>query len=394
MKRISIITIASLMFMLIVATNALAFSPSGLIDGVTGSVSSNMGGGTTTLVTDNNLTNGFVYQNGVTNKYIQFNLPNNTTLTSLKLKLSGLTGTMADQQFSIQAYNNDGGINTFLGYFGGSPGNFYTGVYDGTEVNPTDIANVDFVWVIASTSNGFTMHEIELYGTYSDAIPPSTPTGLAGVPSDSQVELSWNANSETDLNGYNIYVDNVKHNGAIITGTTYTVTGLTNLTEYDFQVSAVDDSLNESTKSTAIQETPEAIPIPLNINLVASDTEIVVQVTGGQAPYTVTWLAESEVFSTASYTITGLTPETNYSVTVTDANSETVTKSKTTTAVPIFVAPVIPNPDSVFQLMLDNFGTAGTTGLAIIGGAVALGVVIIIALYAWRLAKRWLATTK
>lgn len=55
---------------------------------------------------------------------------------------------------------------------------------------------------------------------------------------------------------------------------------------------------------------------------------------------------------------------------------------------------VMPDSTSIFQEMIDNFGTAGTVGLAIIGAAVALGVIVILGLWGWRLAKKWLAAAK
>lgn len=38
-----------------------------------------------------------------------------------------------------------------------------------------------------------------------DVIPPSTPKGLAALNGDSEITLSWNPNTETDLSGYKIY---------------------------------------------------------------------------------------------------------------------------------------------------------------------------------------------
>lgn len=60
----------------------------------------------------------------------------------------------------------------------------------------------------------------------------------------------------------------------------------------------------------------------------------------------------------------------------------------------VLTPPTIPSSDSIFQEMLDTFGTAGTVGIAIIGGAVALGVVIILGMWGWRLAKKWLSAAK
>lgn len=59
-----------------------------------------------------------------------------------------------------------------------------------------------------------------------------------------------------------------------------------------------------------------------------------------------------------------------------------------------FTQPAMPDTQSVFQKMVDNFGTAGTIGIAIIGGAVALGIICILGMWGWRLAKKWLSAAK
>jgi hypothetical protein len=56
--------------------------------------------------------------------------------------------------------------------------------------------------------------------------------------------------------------------------------------------------------------------------------------------------------------------------------------------------PTMPASDSLFQSMVDLFGKAGTISLVVIGGAVALGLIVILAMWAWRLLKKWLATAK
>lgn len=59
-----------------------------------------------------------------------------------------------------------------------------------------------------------------------------------------------------------------------------------------------------------------------------------------------------------------------------------------------FTSPTMPDSTSIFQSMINNFGTAGTIAIAIIGAAVALGVIVILGMYGWRLAKKWLAASK
>jgi hypothetical protein len=52
--------------------------------------------------------------------------------------------------------------------------------------------------------------------------------------------------------------------------------------------------------------------------------------------------------------------------------------------------PAMPDSTSIFQQMIDNFGTAGTVAIAVIGAAVSLGVIVILGMYGWRLYKHWL----
>lgn|GEM_PF-2381464 len=96
-------------------------------------------------------------------------------------------------------------------------------------------------------------------GTTPDTTAPAIPAGLTASAGSGQVTLSWSANTESDLQGYNIYRGTTKLNTAPATGTTYTATGLTNGTSYSFQISAVDTSGNESAKSTAVSATPQAV---------------------------------------------------------------------------------------------------------------------------------------
>ncbi len=94
-------------------------------------------------------------------------------------------------------------------------------------------------------------------GNPPDTTPPAVPSGLTASSGDSEVVLNWNANTESDLQGYNVYRGTIKLNAAPIAATTYTAAGLTNGTAYAFQISAVDASGNESAKTAAVHSTPQ-----------------------------------------------------------------------------------------------------------------------------------------
>ena len=78
-----------------------------------------------------------------------------------------------------------------------------------------------------------------------DNTPPNPPADLAGEQVDLQINLTWTANSEADLHGYNVYRDGIKVNDALILSTNYSNT-ITSGKTYLYNVTAVDRVGNES----------------------------------------------------------------------------------------------------------------------------------------------------
>lgn len=109
-----------------------------------------------------------------------------------------------------------------------------------------------------------------------DVTPPDVPVALSGSPGDGEAILTWTANFENDLAGYNLYRDGVKVNSSLITTTEYTDTGLQNKTAYTYEITAVDSSGNESTKSAAVTVVPIQSPIPKNLTTRTGDRRIIV----------------------------------------------------------------------------------------------------------------------
>ncbi len=91
--------------------------------------------------------------------------------------------------------------------------------------------------------------------TVVDTIPPEKPTGLtvniSGRNGDALM-LNWNANTEGDVAGYNIYRSTTSGSGYIqintelISGTSFQDTGLTPGTTYYYVITAFDNALSES----------------------------------------------------------------------------------------------------------------------------------------------------
>ena len=94
----------------------------------------------------------------------------------------------------------------------------------------------------------------------SDVVPPSVPTGLAGVGiSSSQINLSWSASTDNvAVGGYVL-----RRNLAIIgttTGLTLSDTGLAPATMYSYTVQAFDTSFNYSVQSATATASTTAAP--------------------------------------------------------------------------------------------------------------------------------------
>jgi subtilisin family serine protease len=93
-----------------------------------------------------------------------------------------------------------------------------------------------------------------------DITPPAQVTGLiVTTVSSIQLDLNWNANTETDLDYYNVY-GSMTSGGpydliASSTTNSYSDTGLAPLTTYYYTVSAVDSSDNEGTASDKAEGT-------------------------------------------------------------------------------------------------------------------------------------------
>ena len=144
---------------------------------------------------------------------------------------------------------------------------------------PTQFHNADFASAYPNLAYGITAQGNIVYAidgddgvnggskllklTPADTSPPAVPTGLAATfTGGSKVDLTWNANVESDLNGYHIYRTSAGNPTPVSTyvpkgNNTVQITGLTSGTAYSFSIASVDNAFNESAKSTTISITPQ-----------------------------------------------------------------------------------------------------------------------------------------
>ena len=159
-------------------------------------------------------------------------------------------------------------------------------IYQGTSSDSKLMTKVDHITGTAYTATGLTngiTYYFQVQATYLKGPPitsnqvhalpedsrvssPGAPTALTAMAGDAQVSLSWTApasNGGSPVTGYNIYhgTSPAGESGTPVqaTGTSATVTGLTNDTTYYFVVTAVNtagqspDSDEASAKPTAGQ---------------------------------------------------------------------------------------------------------------------------------------------
>jgi fibronectin type 3 domain-containing protein len=199
----------------------------------------------------------------------------------------------------------------------------------------------------------------ETDGTPLDATPdttaPALPTGLVVSPGNSELTINWSANTETDLAGYNLYrsTDDVtftKINTSTLTGTSYVDTGLTNGTTYYYQLSALDTSGNESTKTASVSGVPDgsAPATPSGLTGTVGDTKATLNWSANTetdlSGYNVYYSTDNVAFSklntsivtTTTYEVLNLTNGTTYyfAVTAVDNLNNESARSTSVSVVP------------------------------------------------------------
>ncbi len=127
----------------------------------------------------------------------------------------------------------------------------------------------------------------------SDTAPPAVPKDLDSSNSDGELGLSWTANVEADLKGYNVYLGTTANSLSFIgfvakQATSQKLDGLKNGTTYFYAIDAEDTSGNKSARTATLHDTPtdriaptlvssapanNAVNVPVNTDLVLKFSE-------------------------------------------------------------------------------------------------------------------------
>jgi prepilin-type N-terminal cleavage/methylation domain-containing protein len=180
---------------------------------------------------------------------------------------------------------------------------------------------------------------------------PAAPSGFTGAATAGTVALSWGAvatSNASPVTGYEVLQDGVTLGTQ--TGTTKTITGLTNGVEYEFTVRTKGASA-DSVKTSAVKVTPVAAPsAPATPTVTAGDGSLSVSWTAvtatAAAPVTGYRIfidgVQRGTTTDSSTTITGLTNGTAYSVTVAAYGNGGVSDQSTAKSGTPITAPAAP----------------------------------------------------
>ncbi len=129
-----------------------------------------------------------------------------------------------------------------------------------TSFNQTGLTNDTTYYYIVTTVNGTQESVPTSQVSATPEAPPPAPTGLTAVAGNAMIGLTWSAAAHAS--SYNVYYSTVSGatpaNGtkvSVPSGTSFTVTGLTNQTPYYFIVTGVDVG-GESPASSQVTATP------------------------------------------------------------------------------------------------------------------------------------------
>ncbi len=106
--------------------------------------------------------------------------------------------------------------------------------------------------------------------TIQDDVAPASPTGLTSHVESGVIGLSWDANVEPDLAGYNLYRDGAAvpmNGGSLIQDLVFDDRDIVNQVEYFYRISAVDVNGNESPLSEPV------FAVASSVDLVVAHTE-------------------------------------------------------------------------------------------------------------------------
>lgn len=294
----------------------------------------------------------------------------NTTSSAQNIKEFDVFGTAPFTHDEISALNvSQSGGSANISYSIPSGNTHYTGskIYrDGVLIATQDSTATSFVDSV-DYSSSYVYKVTALYddsfetsgATYNlttTAVPVLNPVvGLSdSLISDHGVHLSWSAPTDPSLAGFKVYQDGTLIHTLVLPDTSYDVSGLSGDTSYNFTVTSYDDSGNESVGSDIAVKTLAVA------DTIAPDVVNGLKVTNGDSALYVSW-DDSPATDLAGYnvyvngvlyntnlingnfvTVTDLTNDTSYDISVTAMDSSGNESSASSAIVGIPKAGLVP----------------------------------------------------
>ncbi len=219
---------------------------------------------------------------------------------------------------------------------------------------------------------------------------PAAPANLAGAAGDAQVTLSWDDPGDSSISSYDYRVgttsggtttwspDWTSISGSDATTTSHVVTGLTDGTEYNFEVRATN--ANGDGAAASVTATPVAVPVaPVGLWAEAASGEVTLRwddpgdalITGyeyrvgttfaGVTTWSPDWTAVSgSDAATVSHTATGLTDGTRYDFEVRAANTSGAGAAAGVDMIPKLIGTVASDPATVASAGQHTFTVSGS----------------------------------
>jgi len=199
---------------------------------------------------------GYVYKAGTS-----------TALQNVKVTIDGYPQTYSNQEGYYSLVGLSAGINHNIQFSG-------TGYFS-------------FALPVSVQANLLSRIDVELNPDTPDPVLLPVPENISLEACDEQVTVIWDAVVEhPDLAGYNLYRFPVadKVNANLISGTSYTDSGLINNTTYYYTVRSVGINGMESGDSTVVGATPQPGP-PISVD------ELIAELNGDNTIATIFWFA-------------------------------------------------------------------------------------------------------
>lgn len=179
---------------------------------------------------------------------------------SNRVELSWQANSEADLKGYRVAYKPAGG--TYQSFFTTSTKCTITGLQNGIKYTLKVKAQ--------NTSDEYSSYSSHVYAT-PKSTPPSTPSGLKVTSiGNGRIDVAWNPNKGSDLKQYRLAYkpEGGSYKSVFTSGTSYSLTGLTNGKKYTLKVKAINEAGEESNYCSFVYATPTgSSPAPSKANV-------------------------------------------------------------------------------------------------------------------------------